>query len=310
MQSMRIERPTDTVLDEAANALNRGELIVLPTETVYGLACNALDPIAVRKVFETKGRPKENPLIVHLSTIDDLGKVAHDWPELCEKLAERFWPGPLTMVLPKKQIVPDETSAGLQTVAVRVPNHRIALEVIRRARVPVAAPSANPFMALSPTSVDDIDPRIGDCVRMVIDGGPCEIGLESTVVDLTNDQPRILRPGAVTRAQIQAVLGMPLGHQPPNEMHSSPGMYPRHYAPNARLLVVEKICDRAPGLVFGTPTGGNQIKMPADAQAYAACLYRSLRKLDSTGAMEIYVESPPQTPEWEAVHDRLKKAAG
>lgn len=307
---MRIEEPTEDILDEAANAICRGELIVLPTETVYGLACNALDVTAVKKVYQIKARPSENPLIVHIASFDDLGKVAQDWPDLCEKLANRFWPGPLTMVLPKKPCVPDETTAGLKTVAVRIPSHRVAIEVIKRANTPVAAPSANPFMGLSPTSVDDLDPIIGDHVRMVIDGGPCEIGLESTVIDLTHEQPRILRPGNVTRAEIQAILGMPLGHQPTHEVHKSPGMYTRHYAPNAKLVIVEKLKNGSAGLTFGSSEHDKQIKMPSNAQAYGASLYRALKKLDTEGVEEIFVEAPPQSPEWEAVQDRLKKAAG
>lgn len=306
---MRIERPTDAILDEAAQAIANGELVVLPTETVYGLACNALNPEAVRAVFKAKGRPDENPLIVHISTIEDIGKVASGCNGACKKLADRFWPGPLTMVLKKLDAVPNETTAGLGTVAVRVPSHPVALEVIRRAQVPVAAPSANVFMSLSPTSAEDVDPNVAESARLVIDGGHCEYGLESTVIDLSEDQPRILRPGAVTRAEIQAVLGMPLGQTPPHNGHLSPGMYPRHYAPSARLVIVDKVSEDAAGLTFEDPAQSRQVKMPHDAKAYAANLYRALKRLDALGVSEIQVESPPNTAEWEAVLDRLKKAA-
>ena len=307
---MRIEPASPESVKEAADALRNGGLVVLPTETVYGLGCNALDPKAVQRVYEIKGRPMENPLIVHIADFDDLGSIAESWTEDCEKLAKRFWPGPLTLVLAKKKSVPQETTAGLDTVAVRIPDHNLSLTVIRRACVPVAAPSANPFMGLSPTSAEDVDPSIGEHVVMVLDGGPCEVGLESTVIDLSGDHPRILRPGGVTRAQVQAVIGRPLGHLPPPTVKKSPGMYPRHYAPNAKLLLVEKLERGQTGLTFQDCEESGQIKMPEDPQAYAASLYRALKKLDIEGVEKIYVETPPRAPDWEAVHDRLEKASG
>lgn len=306
---MRIERASPATVREAADALKRGELVVVPTETVYGLACNALDPAAVQRVFDAKGRPSDNPLIVHISGFEQLCDVAEDWPDLAAQLAERFWPGPLTLVLPKKATVPDLTTAGLDTVAVRVPSHPVALSLIAAAGVPIAAPSANAFTALSPTSAEDVDPCIADKAVMVLDGGRCEIGLESTVVDLSGEHPRILRPGGVTRAEVQAVVGRPLGHLPPPTIKKGPGMYHRHYAPNAKVVVVEKIDDARPGLTFHEPQTADQIKMPDDPQAYGASLYRALRRLDSTGIRTIYVENPPSHPDWEAVHDRLKKAS-
>jgi len=307
---MRIEPASPESIKEAADALRTGGLVVLPTETVYGLGCNALDPSAVKKVYEIKGRPMENPLIVHIADIDDLGSIAESWTEDCEKLAKRFWPGPLTLVLHKKKSVPKETTAGLDTVAVRIPDHNLSLTVIRSAGIPVAAPSANPFMGLSPTSAEDVDPSIGEHVTMVLDGGPCKVGLESTVIDLSGDHPRILRPGGVTRAQVQAVIGRPLGHLPPPTVNRSPGMYPRHYAPNARLHLVEKLERGQTGLTFQDCEESGQIKMPEDPQAYAASLYRALKKLDIEGVEKIYVETPPETPECAAVHDRLEKASG
>lgn len=306
---MRIEDPTPPAIQEAANAIRRGDLVVVPTETVYGLACNALDPRAVHKVFEAKERPPENPLIVHVSSFDQLADVAQDMPELAKRLAERFWPGPLTLVLPKKPSVPDETTAGLDTVAVRIPSHPIAISLIRAASVPIAAPSANVFMGLSPTSAEDVDPQIADRAVMVLDGGRCEVGLESTVVDLSSDHPRILRPGGVTRAQIQAVVGRPLGHLPPPPEKRGPGMYDRHYAPNARLVIVERLKEGQPGLTFQDASSSAQIKMPDDPIAYGANLYRALKRLDKQSLPDIYVEQPPNSPEWEAVHDRLKKAS-
>ncbi len=306
---MRIESPSSGAIQEAADAIKRGDLVVVPTETVYGLACNALDSKAVGKVFEAKGRPRENPLIVHIASVDQLGEVAREVPELASKLAERFWPGPLTLVLPKKSTVPDVTTAGLDTVAVRVPSHPVALALIRAAGVPIAAPSANVFMGLSPTSAEDVDPRIAGHAEMVLDGGRCEVGLESTVVDLSGEHPRILRPGGVTRAQVQAVVGRPLGHLPPPSVKRGPGMYDRHYAPNAMVVLTETLRDGQTGLTFHEPSSSAQIKMPDDPAAYGASLYRALRRLDQPGLDVIYVERPPQHPDWEAVHDRLKKAS-
>lgn len=306
---MRIEPPSPDAIREAADALRQGGLVVIPTETVYGLACNALDVDAVRRVYEIKGRPAENPLIVHISEFSEIGSVAESWPDDCAKLAERFWPGPLTVVLPRKCNVPKETTGGLDTVAVRIPDHPVALELIRAAGVPVAAPSANRFMGLSPTSAEDIDARIGASVLMVLDGGRCEVGLESTVIDLSGDCPRVLRPGGVTRAQVQAVVGRPLGHHPPPDLQRSPGMYHRHYAPEARLEMVPELAEGQTGLTFRDDPGIRQVKMPADPTAYAASLYRALRKLDQEGVGTIYVETPPPGQDWEAVHDRLKKAS-
>lgn len=306
---MRIEAASQEAIKEAADAIREGGLAVIPTETVYGLACNALDVGAVRRVYEIKERPAENPLIVHIADFSEIGRVAESWPEDCAKLAERFWPGPLTVVLPRKASVPPETTGGLDTVAVRIPNHPVALDLIRAAGVPIAAPSANRFMGLSPTSAEDVDERIGDETVMVLDGGRCEVGLESTVIDLSGDCPRILRPGGVKRAQVQAVVGRPLGHHPPPDLKKSPGMYQRHYAPNARLEMVGELAEGQAGLTFQDDPCSGQIKMPAEPTAYAASLYRALRKLDRGGAETIYVETPPDGPDWEAVHDRLKKAS-
>lgn len=305
---MRIEPASPAAVRDAAEALKRGDLVVLPTETVYGLACNALDPAAVAKVFEAKGRPSDNPLIVHIAGPEHLKDVASSWPEIAERLAERFWPGPLTLVLPKKSVVPDVTTAGLDTVAVRVPSHPVARSVIKEAGVPIAAPSANVFTRLSPTCAEDVDPAIAEKAVFVLDGGRCEVGLESTVIDLSGEHPRILRPGGVTRAQVQAVVGRPLGHLPPPSVRS-PGMYPRHYAPNAKVVLVERLDDCQPGLTFHEPQTADQIKMPDDPAAYGASLYRALHRLDEKGHSTIYVENPPSHPDWEAVHDRLKKAS-
>lgn len=306
---MVILQPTNEALENAARILREGGVVVIPTETVYGLACNALNPDAVRRVYEIKGRPSTSPLIVHLHSFDQVRSVAESWPKEAEALAKRFWPGPLTMVLPKKDRVPEETTGGLDTVAVRVPSHPIALELIRRTGLPLAAPSANLFMGLSPTTADAVDEAILVDVSMVIDGGPCTIGLESTVLDLSEDHPRILRPGGITRADIQAALGRQLGEVPPLHLRKSPGNHPRHYAPRAKVVLVSKVADDAPGLTLAPTVNDLQIRMPLDARAYGAALYAGLRRLDVLGVDEIQVQAPPDTGEWEAVWDRLNRAS-
>lgn len=306
---MAILKPTQEALEQAADIVRHGGVVVMPTETVYGLACNALDEQAVRRIYEIKGRPSDNPLIVHIADLEQLKSVAEKWPDVVNRLAARFWPGPLTLVLPKRDKVPFVTTGGLDTVAVRIPKHPVALDLIRKAGCPLAAPSANLFMGLSPTSAEAIDPAVQVDVEVILDGGPCEVGLESTVLDLTGEHPRILRPGGVTRAEVQSVIGSPLGQLPPPNVRKSPGLYPRHYAPKAKLHVVEKVPSQEPGLVNGSPNNDRQIRMPNDPRAYAAMLYASLKKLDEFEYEDIFVEQPPTTSDWEAINDRLKKAS-
>lgn len=306
---MSILTPTPEAIQTAARTIRQGGVVVIPTETVYGIACDALNKDAVMRVFEVKGRPSDNPLIVHISEWDMLDMVAQDIPPLAKKFAEKYWPGPLTLVLPKRPEVPLETTGGLNSVAVRMPRHRVALDVIRQAERPIAAPSANVFMALSPTRAQDIDPEILIEVDVILDGGPCEVGLESTVLDLTDDTPRILRPGAITRADIQAMTGRPLGLNPPPDVRKSPGMYRRHYAPNARVVLVDALTEGQIGLSFEEPANPQQIKMPDDPIAYGAVLYTALRRLDKPETDTIFVQEPPDEPQWEAVLDRLRKAS-
>jgi L-threonylcarbamoyladenylate synthase len=306
---MSILTPTPEAIQTAARTIRQGGVVVIPTETVYGIACDALNKDAVMRVFEVKGRPSDNPLIVHISEWDMLDMVAQDIPPLAKKFAEKYWPGPLTLVLPKRPEVPMETTGGLNSVAVRMPRHRVALDVIRQAERPIAAPSANVFMALSPTRAQDIDPEILVEVDVILDGGPCEVGLESTVLDLTDDTPRILRPGAITRADIQAITGRPLGLNPPPDVRKSPGMYRRHYAPNARVVLVDALTEGQIGLSFEEPANPQQIKMPDDPIAYGAVLYTALRRLDKPETDTIFVQEPPDEPQWEAVLDRLRKAS-
>jgi L-threonylcarbamoyladenylate synthase len=292
----------------AAEILRQGGLVAMPTETVYGIAVDAMNADAVRRLFALKGRPADNPLIIHLADFDQINLVAATCPETACRLAERFWPGPLTLVLPKHPNVPVEVTGGLQTVAVRQPRHPVALSLISMLGNPVAAPSANRFMRLSATRVEHLEEEIVAGLDMILDGGPCPVGLESTVLDLTENPPRILRPGGVSRGDIQAAIGGPLYSGVRKDERRSPGMYARHYAPNSPLYVVDKLAPDQNGLVFDAPQNSGQVKMPLDPLAYASCMYDALYRLDQMRPQAIYVQKPPSRPEWEAVQDRLAKA--
>lgn len=305
---MRVLAATPDGIAEAAQILRSGGLVGMPTETVYGIAANALDSEAVQKIFAVKGRPADNPLIVHLADADQLEQVARDIPHAARLLAERFWPGPLTLVLEKKPNVAAAVTAGLPTVAIRVPSHPVARELIRVAGVPVSAPSANTFMGLSPTTAQDISPDIADRLDVLLDGGPCEVGIESTVLDMTVDPPALLRPGGISREELERALGGPLSGQSTSEKRS-PGQYRRHYAPRTPVRLVDTVSSQAGGLTFGETSSAFQIRMPEDAVRYARELYRALRLLDCMDLKEIQVQRPPDGPEWEAVWDRLQKAS-
>ena len=293
----------------AAEALKAGKLVVMPTETVYGLAADATNKTAIKKLYTAKDRPADNPLIIHIADLSQVEMVAREFPESAQLLAERFWPGPLTLVLPKAEGVPMEVTGGLDTVAVRMPAHPVALSLIRKAGIPVAAPSANRFMKLSPTRAEHVDSVLARRVEMVLDGGPSKVGVESTVVDCTGESPRILRPGGIPRGEIEATLGSPMGTMPPDALRKSPGMYQRHYAPKATLKLVDKLTEKMAGLTFDAPANPKQIKMPLSARAYSAVLYDTLHKLDRMKVSTVYVQMPPEEPEWEAVRDRLDKAS-
>src|ERR1700693_4077841 len=219
-------------LHRAAALIRAGELVAFPTETVYGLGANALDPIAVKKIYVAKGRPADSPLIVHVDSIEMARGLAREWPEKADKLARRFWPGPLTLVLPKKPHVPDKLTAGLDTVGIRMPSNPIALALIGEAGVPVAAPSANLFSELSPTTAEHVRAAMGDRVAMVLDGGRTTVGIESTVLSLAGPEAILLRPGMVSQAEIEEVIGPVLvPGSAPAAAHPSPGMHRRHYSP-------------------------------------------------------------------------------
>jgi L-threonylcarbamoyladenylate synthase len=312
---------------EAARLLRDGGLVAFPTETVYGLGADALAANAVARIFAAKGRPASNPLIVHVADVAAARELAREWPAVAETLAARFWPGPLTLVVPKAGVVPDIVTAGGATVGLRVPSHPVALALLRAAGVPVAAPSANRSEEVSPTTAAHVAESLrGARVDLILDAGPTEIGLESTVVDCTVSPPRLLRPGRVTAAMLRAALGQIAGdraveveeERPPQGPARSPGLRKRHYAPRVPLVVVPPGAAKdalRDGDAFlarkasATPGTVRVLRMPLDAAGYAARLYAALREMDrAAGVTRIVVEEPPQNDAWAAVHDRLRRA--
>ena len=293
---------------DAAARIRAGELVAFPTETVYGLGANALDAAAVGKIFELKGRPASSPLIVHVASVEMARSIVSEWPPLAEELSRRWWPGPLTLVLPKKPEVPDMVTAGLNTVGVRMPAHPLAMDLIRAAGVPIAAPSANRFTGLSPTSAEHVHNAFGDAVP-VLDGGPCQVGIESTVVAIEGGKLSLLRPGMISLGELEQV------HTKDDGAHPAPGMHERHYSPRTRLL-----CASVPAELPGCEgaylwrehpgPASRSVQMPLRPAGYAASLYRILHEVDAEGWPWIAVEAPPETPEWAAIRDRLRRAAG
>ena len=284
----------------AAELLRAGELVAFPTETVYGLGANALDARAVQRIYAAKGRPSTSPLIVHVDSIEMARGLAAEWPEAAEKLARAFWPGPLTLVVSKQALIPDAATAGLPSVGLRMPAHPVALALIAAAGVPLAAPSANRFTELSPTTAAHVERALGERVAMILDGGPCTVGIESTVVSVTGARPVLLRPGMITAAQIEAVVGA-LGEAAasPGFAHLSPGLHPKHYSPRTPVLIAGR---------DAVPAGARLAHLDA-ATLPAAELYATLHRLDDEGYDAILVTLPPDTPEWAAVRDRLTRAA-
>ena len=320
-------KPDPAVVAEAASVLRGGGLVAFPTETVYGLGANALDASAVARIFAAKGRPAHNPLIVHVAEAIEARWVAVDWPDAAARLAERFWPGPLTLVLPKQPTVPDVVTAGGPTVAVRMPAHPVARALIQAAGVPLAAPSANRSTELSPTRAEHVLRGLAGRIDMLLDAGPTAGGIESTVLDLTSSPPRLLRPGLIGLAELASVIG-PVSHVAPSrapaESLPSPGMLPRHYAPRTPLECIETGgAERITALLregkrlgwvpFGdagpTPAGVRLGVLPTDPAAYAAGLYAVLHELDAAGLDCILVTLPPDSEDWLAVRDRLRRAA-
>ena len=298
-------------IDRAAEIIRSGGLVAFPTETVYGLGANALDPAAVRRIFLAKGRPSSSPVIVHVDSEQMARSLVTAWPETAARLAARHWPGPLTLVLPKQSVIPDEVTAGLPTAGIRMPAHPVALALISAAGVPIAAPSANRFTELSPTSAAHVQASLGARVGMILDGGTTPVGIESTVLSLATDPPTLLRPGMITREEIESLIGpVSLPNELPTGPHASPGLHPRHYSPRTPLLLVSGARLPAHGRgVYLSHLPGATRPLPASPREYAAVLYLTLHNLDSEGHDWIAVEWPPDTPEWAGIRDRLKRAS-
>lgn len=298
--------PKTISLNEAVERIRGGGVVAFPTETVYGLGANALDAAAVAKIYELKGRPRSSPLIVHVGSIEMAKSLAAEWPPAAEDLARKHWPGPLTIVVPKSPAIPDLVTAGLGTVGLRMPQHPVALELIQLAGVPIAAPSANRFGNLSATTAQHVADEFGDEVE-ILEGGPSRVGLESTVVSVVNGELKLLRPGMISLGEIESAAI-------PDGAHPSPGMHARHYSPRTPLTVVpnaKSLTDHRGAFLWWKKAGwtARSIRMPADPKRYAARLYDVLHRLDSEGWPWIAVEAPPETPEWAAIRDRLRRAS-
>jgi len=322
----------EEALARAAALLLEGELVAFPTETVYGLGAHALDPDAVDAIYEAKGRPPTNPLIVHVADIEGAKRLTAHWPRVAERLAEAFWPGPLTLVLPRAPGIPDRVTAGLGSVAIRVPAHPVALALLRAAGCPVAAPSANLSNQISPTTADHVLRGLRGRIALVLDGGATPGGIESTVLDLTGEHPVLLRPGGIPLPELEKVAG-PIGRRlaaaGAGEATPSPGMQARHYAPRGELILMswdpearEAASRRARaeidrggrvGALLLHPLPGvpvhHPVPMPRDPAGYAHLLYSTLHALDDLGCDLILVDPVPASAEWEGIRDRLARAA-
>ena len=318
----------EAAVQKAASLLCSGQVVALPTETVYGLAANAFDPEAVARIFSAKGRPAHNPIIVHVADIDMARLCVSRWPLLADKLAAAFWPGPLTTVLPRSAKIPDLVTAGAQTVGIRWPSHPLIQAVIRTCGFPLAAPSANISNQLSPTNAAHVLKALGDKIPLIVDGGQSQVGIESTVLDISVSPPRLLRPGMIHEQSLLAVTGELAIGPSSSEILKSPGQLPKHYAPRARLAMLSwksdsdfklqssKLDVQASKLhvVCHThiPATGDHARIsiiPHDPEAFARAIYAELHQCDESGADLIIIEAPPESAEWNAIRDRLTRAS-
>ena len=333
METLVISANDKQCAETAAELLKQGQLVALPTETVYGLGADGLNPAAVAKIFAAKGRPQDNPLILHIADPKDLEKLCHRIPESAWRLAENFWPGPLTMVLPARDCVPKCTTAGLPTVAVRCPDCEITRRIIAQADVPIAAPSANLSGKPSTTTAQHVLNDHKGKIPMIVDGGPCRVGVESTIVDLTEDAPRLLRPGGVTPEQLLEVLGeltvdkAVTAQIDKDAVVKAPGMKYRHYAPQCQVLIVAGSREKAADYIRRHYTPGDRVlcfeeELPlyagcqplaygkeADVTTLSAGLFDALRQLDDPQVKRVYARCPVGGGVAYAVQNRLKKAA-
>ncbi|MCL2428671.1 MAG: L-threonylcarbamoyladenylate synthase [Alphaproteobacteria bacterium] len=322
--------PSAADFQRAVELLRAGELVAIPTETVYGLGGDAANPAAVARIFAAKGRPADHPLIVHLAGHDAVEHWAEGVPEIAWELMETFWPGPLTLILKKQGWVPDAVTGGQDTVGLRVPGHPVALELLRRfataagPRAGIAAPSANRFGRISPTTAAHVAEELGERVPLILDGGPCRVGIESTIVDCSRDQPVVLRPGHISPLHLEAVLGRRPAIETATGAPRVSGSLAAHYAPQTPMHLVAG--DRLPDFLATRRQRGGRCgvlspnppppagmrhdwrQLPADPVGYAHDLYGALRAMDHAGVALIVVETPPADPAWAAIADRLRRA--
>ncbi len=317
-------------VSRAAELLRAGEVVALPTETVYGLAANALDENAVAKIFQIKGRPAKNPIIVHVTGAEMARRCVASWPAGASRLARAFWPGPLTLVLPRAKEIPGIVTAGGATVGVRWPSHPLIQAVIRECGFPLAAPSANVSSRVSPTNAGHVRRQLGDRISLIVDGGQSQIGIESTVLDLSVTPPQILRPGMIHVESLAAVVENIRNPKPEirNPKLKSPGLLAKHYAPKAKLVVLNwrddadlnsQLSSLNPQLLdchviahTHIPSGENFARVsviPHDAEAFARAIYAELHRCDEADADLIVIEAPPESPEWSGIADRLRRAS-
>ena len=315
----------------AAELLRAGEAVALPTETVYGLAANALDEKAVAKIFQIKGRPANNPVIVHVASIEMAKRCVNHWPGNADRLAKAFWPGPLTLVLPRAKEIPDRVAAGGATVGVRWPGHPFIQAVIRQCGFPLAAPSANLSSRISPTNAGHVRKQLGGRIPLIVDGGQSQVGIESTVLDLSVSPPQVLRPGMIHLESLAAVVGEVTSDKwqgTTKDPLRSPGLLEKHYSPRAKLVVLnwrdeadlkfQLVTRHLPPVtchviahthIPSAETFARVSVIPHDAEAFARAIYAELHRCDEASAELIVVEAPPELPEWSGIADRLQRAA-
>jgi L-threonylcarbamoyladenylate synthase len=330
MRVIRIDpaNPDAGAIADAAGVINRGGLVAFPTETVYGLGADATSASAVAGIFAAKGRPSYNPLIVHAADVTGAAACVTSWPESAQTLVQTFWPGPLTIVLPRHERIPDIVTAGLPTVGVRVPAHPVAQALIRASGVPIAAPSANRSMHVSPTAGDHVAASLGGAPDLLLDAGPVTVGIESTVIDLSGPVPTVLRPGMISIEDLRAVIGrVEAATTAPSDgvAHPSPGMMDRHYSPAARLRLSASGAGPATDLALAEESKGAKVvvlsraaiaedsfavwRLPESPREYARVLYGMLHRADAEGYDVVIVEGVPEGAAWDGVRDRLRRAA-
>jgi L-threonylcarbamoyladenylate synthase len=319
------QRGTDLIL--AKKLLTEGKLVAIPTETVYGLAANGLDETAVAGIFSAKNRPTFDPLILHVASIEQAQSLCTDWPEMADKLARAFWPGPLTLILPKADHVPDLTTSGQPTVGIRMPNNRLTLELLSTLPFPLAAPSANPFGYVSPTNAQHVADQLGDRIDYILDDGDCFVGIESTIIAIENGAPKVLRLGGLSLERISDVLGVPvLEHLNQNSNPQAPGQLDQHYSPRCKLIALNtmpaSVIDPSVPIIYFSKQEAQRdsnnnlsdgphyyLSDSGDTNQAASNLFSTLRRLDQDNQKIAYFEWAPQNGLGRAINDRLERAA-